>query len=248
MDCIRYVLAAVAIFVACDASPCLARSRKDKQESGVSVRKASSSTTNRTSSAQNRRKLAATVVGEIGLIEFPQFGYGVRAAFLLSPRLQVETGLAHSAFKFIGFENTSNLAWTRAKWFAGNSFYLTGGLGVRMFEATRPRYDFKADTGFETSTAASYERTSLTGDLAIGNQWQFSSFTIGCDWAGIMAPLATLSESSSQNPSSKSEETSALADDTTSEEEEARQDEEEMKAYASAARPQFVRFYLGWSF
>jgi hypothetical protein len=57
-----------------------------------------------------------------------------------------------------------------------------------------------------------------------------------------------LSESSSRNPPSKAEKTSALADDTTSDEEEARQDEEEMKPHASASRPQFVRFYLVWSF
>jgi hypothetical protein len=248
MDCIRYALAAVAVFVACDASPCLARSKKPQRESSVSDRNASSPSTTRTSSAQNRRKLAATVVGEIGLIEFPQFGYGVRAAFILSPRFQMEMGIAHSEFEFLGFRNTSDLAWSRAKWFAGNSFYVTGGLGVRMFEAITPRYDFKVDTGFETSTAASYERTSLMGDLAIGNQWQFSSFTIGCDWAGIMSPLATLSESSTRNPPSKSDDSSSLADDTAVEQEEAREDEERMKAYASDSRPQFVRFYLGWSF
>lgn len=247
MDCIRYALVAVAVIVACDASPCLARTKKAHRESTVSDRKASSPSTTRTSSAQNRRRLAATVVGEIGLIEFPQFGYGVRAAFILSPRFQMEMGIAHSAFDFLGYEYKSDLAWTRAKWFAGNSFYVTGGLGVRMLEAITPRYDFKVDTGFETSTAASYERTSLMGDLAIGNQWQFSSFTIGCDWAGIMSPLATLSESSTRNPPSKSEDSSALADDATAEEE-AKEDEERMKSYASDSRPQFVRFYLGWSF
>lgn len=28
--------------------------------------------------------------------------------------------------------------------------------------------------------------------MKVGNQWQWSNFTIGCDWLGVMVPVAVL--------------------------------------------------------
>lgn len=70
------------------------------------------------------------------------------------------------------------------KHYTGNSFYYRAGVDFRNAE-----YSY-----VYTSTTTDYYKfkgTSVAANFQIGNQWQWSNFTLGCDWIGISVPLSS---------------------------------------------------------
>ena len=94
----------------------------------------------------------------------------------------------------------------QARWFVGNSFNLTGGLGQRKISAS-----------FEAESVSSGDKvgidvdvTSLVAQFALGNTWSFKSgFVLGADWIGYSYPLTSSRKVSSSATGSVS---SALQD------------------------------------
>ncbi len=72
------------------------------------------------------------------------------------------------------------------KHFTGNSFYLRIGADYRIlkYKNTSLNSDLTRDT-------RSFEGDSIAANFQIGNQWQWESFTLGCDWIGYSAPLTS---------------------------------------------------------
>ncbi|MBP9706058.1 MAG: hypothetical protein KBD78_00335 [Oligoflexales bacterium] len=74
-----------------------------------------------------------------------------------------------------------------ARYFLGNSFYLSGGFGQRTVEAN---VDVRS-TVFDTGIEGSIEASSSIFNASLGNVWSWDSgFFFGCEWVGVMAPFA----------------------------------------------------------
>ncbi len=73
------------------------------------------------------------------------------------------------------------------KKFFSNSFY---GLFGLEYSEIRSRFDAGGFLGLgETYSIRDISRTAL--DLRAGNQWQWSHFTMGVDWIGLLIPIHT---------------------------------------------------------
>lgn len=115
------------------------------------------------------------------------------------------------------------------KQFVNTSFYVQGGLNLRQIDYT---YDYN---GWYSGTSTEYTRfkgKTLEATFAIGNQWQWGKFTMGCDWVGINLPVTTTIDSESTTGTSPS--TKHLNDD-----------EDKYLKQTSAI---VTNFYLGVSF
>jgi hypothetical protein len=111
------------------------------------------------------------------------------------------------------------------KHYVGNSFYYRAGLDWRSL-----KYRF-ADTF--SGTSGQFDGTSLAVTFNIGNQWQWSNFTLGCDWVGLSVPL------------SKSFKNELLVTGTSYD---ANDFDEDKELLVSKTNLNLVRFYIGASF
>lgn len=120
------------------------------------------------------------------------------------------------------------------KQFLGNSFYMRVGLDQRHVEYSTSQSGSYWFGGKETTYTSRYTGDSTAGNIAIGNQWQFSGFTIGCDWFGIITPLvSTISTEKFTGTASPSGNSRV---------------ENSRKQFVTGSSIQAVRFYLGASF
>ncbi|MFS4458159.1 hypothetical protein [Bdellovibrio sp. HCB2-146] len=116
-------------------------------------------------------------------------GQGVVAGYHLDRntvvQLEVLSGVRKDGI-FENYELKTNSVGIHAKKFVSNSFYVNGGLDYSTI-----KYD--NDYIFTTSSnkdAYGFEATMLSAGFVIGNQWQWESFTLGCDWVGLTLPLS----------------------------------------------------------
>ncbi|WP_374077265.1 hypothetical protein [Bdellovibrio bacteriovorus] len=111
------------------------------------------------------------------------------------------------------------------KHFFGNSFYTKAGLDYRQ-----AKYDYY----YDANENYSFEGDGIVASFAIGNQWQWQNFTLGCDWVGLSASLTRniKNERISSTPYSWVEER-------------LKEDED---FYFMRNTPQALRFYAGYSF
>ena len=138
----------------------------------------------RGTSRDNREALTFGVAPELGFVNGA--GYGARAMFFLGRNWQAEASYMHSEFSFLGDGVASDLASMRAKWFVGNTFYLGTGPSFRKLTTTQTiGFPEQKDVFLESDAGA---------DFAIGNEWQWSSFMLGVDWAGYYQPLAAITK------------------------------------------------------
>ena len=70
------------------------------------------------------------------------------------------------------------------KQFASNSFYFKIGVDQRTVKYSESNF-FSSTTGF------SFNGESTAGSFAVGNQWQWANFTLGCDWFGAVVPFSS---------------------------------------------------------
>ena len=66
------------------------------------------------------------------------------------------------------------------KRFTNNSFYVSAGVDYRTV---------KYEEDMLSSYAFGFEGQSVGLGLAIGNQWQWDTLTLGCDWIGFSTPV-----------------------------------------------------------
>lgn len=120
------------------------------------------------------------------------------------------------------------------KQFLANSFYMRVGLDQRHVEYSTSHSKSSWFGITEAPYAYSFTGDSTAGSLAIGNQWQFRGFTLGCDWFGVSTPLAsTVSNEKFSGAVSSSSDIRV---------------ENSRKQFVTESSIQAVRFYLGASF
>lgn len=185
------------------------------------------------SSAHNRMGKKSQVTAGSGLIIGLIPGAGLNYEYFLTPNSTLQLQAAQGEvdtwfFSDHTFEGT--LISANYKRFEGNSFYYRVGGDYRKIKVSSNDKDFGI---FASDERISGTAESLSASIAIGNQWQFESFTIGCDWIGLTVPVINISNTfKSDNMASAS-----YASD--------KKDWEDLKTQPSA---QILRLYLGASF
>ena len=138
------------------------------------------------SAANRATKTGYVALEAIGLTLMP--GSGLRGGYFITPNIAAEAGFAVGSAKVGDFEASKTVIETKAKWFFANSFYVDGGL---TYEAWKAKYPVLASsTGFATETLDG-SVNNIGASVHIGNQWQWTGFTLGCDWLGYFASLST---------------------------------------------------------
>ena len=161
------------------------------------------------SSAANQRHLkftaTATVLGfASGSVTGGDVGYFLRPDFAIMGRY--EKGALN--FNFLGvevFDYSVKSFGVYGKKFWGNSFYTNVGLFHRSLKSSQfdsVETDTSSTSPSSTSTPSNSTSVTLKKarlvqnasqqdiEIAIGNQWQWDNFTLGCDWVGFAIPLS----------------------------------------------------------
>jgi hypothetical protein len=159
----------------------------------------------------------------------PLFSSGITGGLFLNPDSIVDISYTHGSFQIWGLKVVQDAIALRYKKFESNSFYWRAGLGYRAFKMKSSVLFDLTDKDLDLEGKA----TSLGLDFAIGNQWQWSAFTIGCDWIGYFQPLVGQSEVNKPTG----------VDDSDYE-----RRKKDMKKFSDNGSGQLLRFYLGVSF
>lgn len=159
----------------------------------------------------------------------PLASTGFMAGMYLSPDSIVDLSWTNGKFEWLGFEMKSTAIAVRYKSFNGNSFYWRAGGMFRTYEYDASYYDLSS-----AQTSNGTVKISATGlDLGIGNQWQWDTFSLGCDWIG-----AFIAVTGSSSVSRAAGATDAWYDKEVS----------DAKSISKKGNLQLLRFYLGVSF
>ncbi|WP_413290177.1 hypothetical protein [Bdellovibrio sp. HCB337] len=165
----------------------------------------------------------------LGFAVAPFFGLGLNLGMYLDRNDILQLEMASGVLPLIIANVRASVVGVNWKHFYGNSFYTK--LGVDHRSITVENLDY--ENGQFTNSTVVGTANALTGNIAIGNQWQWDSFTMGCDWIGFNPSVLTLE--------SKYRTTNMDPD-------EARDLNREWKSVAKTNSYQFMRFYLGASF
>ncbi len=184
----------------------------------------------RTSSAENRQGKMLHIVAEAGLAIAPFAQEGLGVGYYISPDLVVEGSYVAGSSSFAGFEVTTSMLEVRAKYFIGNSFYAIGGLGQRSI-GINAELDASSAGGDKVNAKVSTASTGLS--LGIGNHWQWSGFTLGCQWIGYFMPLSSSGDTDLDVSGADPKDTKDLQDS--------------IDALAETPSYQALRLYLGWA-
>lgn len=153
---------------------------------------------------------------------------GVSAGMYLNRNSLVQLDFTQGTLPYFFFNLKATTVGVNYKHFYGNSFYTKLGVDYRSISISDINLLYYEQTG-DVGTAE-----TLVGNAAIGNQWQWQNFTIGCDWIGVNPPLVVLS--------TKYQASSDLS----------QSDRDDMdRSWNNVAKVtswQFLRFYLGASF
>jgi hypothetical protein len=159
----------------------------------------------------------------------PSAGFGGRIGYFITPDSLVGINYATGSLKRNDAVFDSTLLELTYKRFFTNSIYMDAGVASELVDVKYKVID-TANTLARVESNASLKRSGFV--LHIGNQWQLSNFTIGCDWLGHHLPV------------SKDESFSPAAGGNI--EDEARQKRAVQRATRSTF--QFIRGYVGFSF
>lgn len=184
----------------------------------------SSSTLLKDSSEQNRLGKKWTLQGQL-------FGAGptgssekaLIAGYFLNANSLMQTELGLSSVGDVAY--SSPRIGLHYKRFFGNSFYAKVGVDYRYV-------DYQTTNGY-TGGDENFQGQSLAAGLVVGNQWQWDSFTLGCDWIGYSLPFASnviVENYASNNPLHREELQDA------------------QKKYLENGAAQALRFYVGYTF
>jgi hypothetical protein len=158
---------------------------------------------------------------------------GIDAGYYLNRNslLQLEYSKG-KGLDYVFFDVEATTVGLNLKYFTGNSFYLKGGAEYRQVSITNFHCLF-CDSNTKSDLGSA---DSIGVELAIGNQWQWSNFTLGCDWLGATIPVATtkISNSYKSDPDFSSSSKSDL--------------DNAWNQLARTTSYELLRFYLGASF
>lgn len=142
---------------------------------------------NSTSSMNRENKRYSLLVGMGG--ETTTFAGHFAADYFINRNMVLQLkGVRESGDKYVdGTENSVNVG---LKVFEGNSFYFKPSIGY--LEYSKVDAITAVFNGIFQTVSEPDQLSAITGSLAIGNQWQWSTFTLGVEWVGITQTLATL--------------------------------------------------------
>lgn len=163
-----------------------------------------------------------------GFTVAPIDALGINLAAFINRDALVQLEYSQGKVGFLWTQYKATVLGLHYKRFFGNSFYVNGGVDYRNISMKTDDVFFADDNGKEIG-----ESESLVASVAIGNQWQWENFTLGCDWIGLGVPFAKLD--------SKYDDTGFTAE----ERDRARNDWDDL---GEATHAQFLRFYLGATF
>jgi hypothetical protein len=184
-------------------------------------------------SAQFRMGKEYQVTAQLtGFAVTPVASAGVNLGMFIDRNSLVQFEYASGESTFLWTKTEAVLAGATYKRFYGNSFYTNFALDYRRIteHADGDLFDFGSTTNDHRFIGRS---ETITAGIAIGNQWQWENFTLGCDWFGLNAPIAKLSSDYDRT---------GLTDEENSRAKEAW---DRMNNQVTA---QLLRFYLGASF
>lgn len=154
--------------------------------------------------------------------------------------LDINSGLAlrsrtlseydNGTWKTYGPETKTRQIAVSYKQFLGNSFYFKTGVVQNHVEYN---YDLSS-SAHSAKQSSSFSGDALLGQLTIGNQWQWDTFTLGCDWIGYAGNLYS-KVASAKKP--EPDTSSAQADF-----------DQDQDFYLKGGSAVLLRFYLGASF
>ncbi len=205
----RRISSVLTLFCSFAAAPILAEPKASKKTVEIDpknrdIKKNLENESNGANSDENRGNKDLTIVGEFGLVlgDMVNSGPGIHIGYFASPRIVVEVDYFSASGKNsdTGESSEISLATIRTKYFIGDSFFVNGGLGKRTL--------FQKDLGLiETSSdrRREFQSTSIVGEVAIGNRWQWSRFTLGYDWIGYVMPFSQLRSSEKFGPTASEE-------------------------------------------
>ncbi len=127
----------------------------------------------------------------LGVTVWPVSSSGLSAGFFINRNslVQLEYTSGDNDETLYTSEYDAKSAGVHYKHFLGNSFYANVGGDYRKIKMHANDSLFGDQDGEHIATGE-----SLALSVSIGNQWQWENFTLGCDWIGFAAPVATLSE------------------------------------------------------
>ncbi len=115
------------------------------------------------------------------------FVSGLRAGYFITPNLIAEGSYATGIVSFLGYGGDKTLIEAKLKYFIGNSFYVDLGYSRENWDLTLPIFN---DKTFDVVDIKGQVQNDGLG-IRIGNQWQWQSFTLGCDWVGAFSAFST---------------------------------------------------------
>lgn len=159
-----------------------------KEEVAI-VKKPAVSLMEDTSEANRVGKSYLLTAQVLGSAVSPVPSAGVNAGIYIDRNSLIEAQFSHGTVSYLFFDIEATTFGVNYKHFFSNSFYARMGGAYRKILLKNAWFLFSNRTISEVGSVE-----SLAADLAIGNQWQWQNFTLGCDWIGYMAPIATLSK------------------------------------------------------
>lgn len=164
----------------------------------------------------------------MGFAVAPVVSGGLGAGFYIDHNSLIEAQFSNGTLHYLFFDIEATTFEITYKHFFSNSFYTRVGAAYRRILLSNAWFFFSSQTIGEIGSV-----DSLAADIAIGNQWQWDSFTLGCDWIGYMAPVAILNRSFDPHGATGSDlkDLDKAWDDL-----------------ANVGSYQFLRLYLGMSF
>lgn len=181
-------------------------------------------------SEENRVGKMVSVVAEGGFAVAPIPMTGAAVGYYVFRDLLAEVSYVSGGVDLGIVTIDATLLEARAKYWIGNSFYVNGGFGQRTI-------DFSA--GLDPITGTEKVKVELetktTGlSFGLGNRWQWSYFTLGCDWLGYFAAMSSSGDTDVDVPGVEDKDKTDL--------------EDAADQLGKASTYSALRFYLGASF
>ena len=139
---------------------------------------------------RQEKTVTATIGG--GFVVAPVSATAFELGYFATPDLLLQVGYSDGTFDLDFFSVEASVLEFDAKYFIGNSFYVKGGLADRQLSLKNVSCYACGTSGQNTQLGNYGYVASLVVDASIGNEWQFKYLTLGCDWFGVMEPLAIL--------------------------------------------------------
>lgn len=155
----------------------------------------SQTTENRRKTSQElRENQSMMATGQVaGLGPLSAYTTGVNFGFYINQNSILDFSYHHSLIfaGLGGYSITFDTIGAHYKHFVKNSFYIKPGVEYRKLSYNYTTYF--SDKTLEESTQ--FTGTTLTANFALGHQWQWDHFTMGCDWVGVALPLSSTVDS-----------------------------------------------------